>query len=80
MEHCKDDDPWVRLANDIIIQAAEDYRTVLRRIKDNPKPRKELLDERKSLEKFFNSRWFHILSEADGDYIVKRIKKEEGFT
>lgn len=66
---------YEQLANAIIEQAADDYR---RAVKKNFKyPNKEEIRERVyELERFFHSEWFGILTEADGDYILRRLKKE----
>lgn len=47
-------DPYEKLANAIVIQAAKDYRTALRKLKRNP--RNHLAKgEAESIERFFRS-------------------------
>lgn len=60
-------DPYEELANAIIIRAADDYRKAL-----SAKEKGKII----SLEKFFLSDWFRILSRADGQYIIDKIKDD----
>lgn len=57
--------PWERLANAIIWQAAEDYRT------------KESRTELEKLDRFFHSRWFSALCGLDGETLLARLKEEK---
>ena len=68
--------PEQMLANAIIIQAADDYRVALRRLKLNRMSR-EYLQMKKDCEHFFQSEWFKVLSNVDGNMIMNRILKEE---
>lgn len=68
--------PEQMLANAIIIQAADDYRTSLRRLKLNRMSR-EYLGVKEECEKFFLSQWFEQLTNVDGKAIMMRIQKEE---
>ena len=68
--------PEQMLANAIIIQAADDYRVSLRRLKLNRMSR-EFLQMKEDCEKFFQSQWFEQLTSVDGKTIMKRIQKEE---
>ena len=57
--------PWERLANAIIWQAAEDYR---------------IWESRAKLEKldgFFHSAWFSALCRLDGEKLLARLKEEK---
>ena len=69
-------EPYENLANAIVIQACKDYRKAykqyLRRLKSTDKPSDELVE----LEQFFRSAWFQTLTNADGEYLMDRIKKE----
>ncbi|MCF0142400.1 MAG: hypothetical protein HUJ75_03375 [Parasporobacterium sp.] len=76
--HSKRINPCEELANAIIVQAAKDYRSVLKVLKKNPSSI-ILLDKRKELEGFFTGDWFSKLSEADGKYIMEELKKEAGY-
>ena len=66
---------WEDLANAIVLQAAEDYAADLRALRRRPdlKPREE---RKRSTERFFRSRWFRILSDADGEELMTKIRKE----
>lgn len=46
------EDPYERLANAIILQAAADYRRDLKKLKKNPQNR-DVLNEIMQIEKFF---------------------------
>ena len=71
-----DVDPYVALANGIILQACKDYRKYYRlhlrtyRIGDKPN---EKLEE---VEKFFRSNWYKTLTSVDGEYVMKRIRED----
>ena len=56
---------WEDFANVIIIKAADDYR----------KTNDEM--ELEEIEKFFTSAWFGVLSRADGEKILKKLKEEK---
>ena len=69
--------PYHRLANAIVEQAAKDYRSALKalaRDSDNA----YIQDEVKSLERFFRSRWYGILTNVDGEYLMERLRAEVG--
>ena len=71
-----DEDPYIALANGIVLQACKDYRKYYRlhlrtyRIGDKPN---EKLEE---LEKFFRSEWYKTLTSVDGEYVMKRIRED----
>lgn len=68
--------PEERLANAVILQAVEDYRAAIRRLKKYPKD--EIAAGRKiSIEEFFVSREFCIYSEADGKSLIGQIYAKE---
>ena len=68
--------PEQMLANAIIIQAADDYRTSLRRLMLNRMSR-EYMRVKEDCESFFQSEWFEVLTNLDGKTIMNRIQKEE---
>lgn len=70
-------DPYENLANAIIIQAANDYRAALKKIKKNPR-NKDAIADALSIERFFHSRWYGALTAVDGDFIIKKIRVEAG--
>ena len=65
------------LANAIIITAANDYRTALRRLKRNPNSEaaKRVISK---TERFFRSDWYGVLTDVDGEYLIRRIREEVG--
>ena len=66
--------PWERLADAIIIQAAEDYRQSLLGNKiAHEVPCMKTLEE---CERFFRSEWYHLLTNVPGETIMSKIKGE----
>ena len=61
------DDPYQNLANAIVAVAADDYRTALK--EDNPKLKK-------SLEKFFRSDWYKVLTNVNGESLIGMLQSE----
>lgn len=69
-------DPYEKLANGIVIQAAKDYRTALRKLKRNP--RNQIAKaEADSIERFFRSDWYKCLTEVDGEMVLRKLREEE---
>ena len=62
------------LANAIVIQAAKDYKSAIRTLKKHPKSRSAQA-EITNLEKFFRSGWYSMLTDVDGEYLIKRLRK-----
>ncbi|MBQ6025961.1 MAG: hypothetical protein IJL20_10175 [Lachnospiraceae bacterium] len=69
------EDPYERLANAIVLQAVSDYRTALKKIKAHPKNR-EAISEALEIENFFRSGWYSILTDVDGEYLIRRLQEE----
>ena len=69
------EDPYERLANAIVMQAVSDYRVALKKIKAHPKNR-EAINEALEIEKFFRSGWYSILTDVDGEYLIRRLQDE----
>ena len=69
------EDPYERLANAIVFQAVSDYRVALKKIKAHPKNR-EAISEALEIEKFFRSGWYSILTDVDGEYLIRRLQDE----
>ena len=67
--------PYERLANAVILQAADDYRAALRKIRANPKNR-QAIDEALEIERFFRSGWYSQLTSVDGEYLIRRLQEE----
>lgn len=69
--------PYEKLANAIILSAVRDYRSALKRLAR--KPDSEIAQsEVKSLERFFYSGWFGVLTSVDPEYLVKNLREEVG--
>lgn len=67
--------PYEKLANAIIIQAAKDYRAASRKLKRNP--RNHLAQaETDSIERFFRSGWYKCLTKVDGEMLIRKLKEE----
>lgn len=66
---------YERLAESIILQAAEDYKDSLRMIRKHPRNMSAVY-EAFQIECFFRSDWYHQLTDVDGDYLIKRLKGE----
>ena len=69
------ENPYEALANAIILQAVNDYRAALKKVKKNPSNR-EALDEALQIERFFKSQWYQVLTAVDGEYLINRLRKE----
>ena len=65
---------YERLANAIVIQAAEDYRKALKKLNKHPRDdnAKLLVNE---LERFFKSQWYNELTDISGEWLMEKIKK-----
>lgn len=69
-------DPYEKLANAIIIQAAKDYRATLRKLRRNP--RNHLAQaETDSIERFFRSGWYKCLTDVDGEMVLRKLREED---
>lgn len=68
-------DPWQSLANAIMVQACEDYRTVCEMVKLKPRA-KYWREERRKLLEFFKSEYCSLLSKVDVDVLVEKINKD----
>ena len=66
---------WADLANAVILEAVLDYREACMVLKYRP-DRKVQMERKKSLEDFFRSGWFKILSGLDGETLLANLKKE----
>ena len=69
------EDPYERLANAIILQAASDYRRNLKKLKKNPQNR-EVLNDVMQIEKFLRSPWYQVLTTVDGEFLIQKLRKE----
>ena len=69
------ENPYEALANAIVLQAVNDYRATLKKVKKNPNNR-EALDEALQIERFFKSQWYQVLTSVDGEYLINRLRRE----
>ena len=69
------DDPYEALANAIVLQACEDYRAALKKIKKNPK-NQEAMSKAMEIERFFRSGWYQALTSVDGEYLIRKLREE----
>ena len=65
---------WEDLANAVVLRAAEDYGLVCRALRRNPYDRRNMKRKR-SLERFFRSRWFHTLCTLEAEPLLELIGK-----
>ena len=66
--------PWHDLANAIVISAAKDYQTTLRRLRRNPNS-KTAKTEADNLERFFHSAWYACLTDIPGEVLIRKLKE-----
>ena len=71
------ENPYEALTNAIIIQAVNDYRIALKKVKKNPGNR-DAINEALSLERFFHSPWYETLTSVDGEFLIRKIRAEIG--
>ncbi len=69
-------DGYQALANAIVEQAAMDYRFLLDEIRRHPF-RKIIREEILEVESFFRSRWFALLTDADGEKLIRMMREEK---
>jgi hypothetical protein len=62
------------LANAIILDAVEDYKRALTRLKNHPES-KAMKRDVKEIEKFFYSDWFLMLTNLDPSYLTRKVKE-----
>ena len=73
---CEDEDfAWEELANAIIFQAAQDWRSARDRLIRDPHDAKAMALKRET-ERFFRSEFYMHLTEVDGEYLLDRLRKE----
>ena len=66
---------YENLANAIIVQAAEDYRAALKKIKAHPKNR-DVINEALRIERFFRSGWYQRLTNVDGEFLIRKLQED----
>ncbi|MCH4007745.1 MAG: hypothetical protein LKE59_11460 [Eubacterium sp.] len=68
-------DPYENLANAIVLQAVKDYRKALKTLQMNPMSRSANADKN-TLERFFLSDWYRLLTAVDGEMLIEKINQE----
>ena len=66
------------LTQAIIVQAIKDYREAVRTLK-RPAKEERYMKARQTIREvkvFLKSGWFEVLTDADGEYILKRLEVE----
>ncbi len=58
--------PYENLANAIVLSAVRDYRNSSNE------------DEIKSIERFFRSDWFSVLTSVDAEFLIRTLREEKG--
>ena len=66
---------YEKLASAVIVTACKDYRKVLKKLVRNPGNRDAVV-EKKSIERFFRSGWFGVLTSIDPEMLIDRLQKE----
>lgn len=69
------DEGFSNLANAIILQAVNDYRGALKKIKNYPYSI-EANRVKLSIEHFFRSKWYSELTNIDGKMLIKKLRDE----
>lgn len=68
-------DPYENLANAIVLSAVEDYRKALKKYSQNPDS-KSAKAEVDSLERFFRSQWYSVLTPVEGEFLIRKLRSE----
>ncbi|WP_368488079.1 hypothetical protein [Clostridium sp. BJN0013] len=68
-------EPYESLANAIIVQAVKDYREALQRLDRHPE-KNDYKVEVNSLERFFCSGWYQMLTDLDGAILIRKIREK----
>lgn len=68
-------DSYENLANAIVLSAVEDYRKALMKYSKNPDS-KTAKAEVDSLERFFKSQWYSVLTSVEGEFLIRKLRAE----
>lgn len=75
------DDPYVRLAEAIVVRACDDYRNpkeALRGMGYYSRPTPELeVYIRSEVEHFIRSDWFQLLTTLDPELLIEKLREEQ---
>lgn len=66
---------YENLANAIILKAVADYRRAMKLLEQR-KNYKPALKMKKDVEGFFRSEWFSVLTQINGETLLKRLSEE----
>ncbi|MFR1761873.1 hypothetical protein [Frisingicoccus sp.] len=69
------DAAYEKLVNGIILTAVDDYRIALRMLKKKPRD-SNARGMKMSVERFFKSDWFTVLTAIDGKMLIRKLKEE----
>lgn len=67
--------PYENLASAIILSAVADYRKALQRWTQHPQ-KQSYIAEKQSLERFFRSDWFSVLTSLDPEVLISKLIQE----
>ena len=67
--------PYENLANAIVLSAVKDYRAALKRLSHHP-DNEFARGEVDSLECFFRSGWYSVLTDVDGEFLIQKLREE----
>ena len=75
------DDPYIRLAEAIVVRACDDYRNpkeALRGMGYYRKPTPELKTYiRSEVERFIRSEWFMLITTLDPELLIEKLREEQ---
>ena len=66
---------WEDFAQAIILKAIEDYRNAMKPARYSSEIKKARGAIRE-IERFFRSEWFEVLTELDGETLIRKLKEE----
>ncbi len=67
-------DGYQELANAIVAQAGMDYLEALEILREYPDAR-GAMEEVQVIEQFMYSSWFGVLTKADPDYLIRKMRE-----
>lgn len=70
---------YENLANAIMVQAVEDYREALTLIQDDSIDEKDYKAAQRTIqecESFFRSDYYRVLTDVDGEFLIKSLQNE----
>ena len=70
-----ENEPYKRLANEVVLQAVKDYRSVLRKLRWS-KEQEKAWNQMKQIETFFKSKYYGMLTELNSENLMKKLKEE----